>query len=308
MMKRGPTARKWKRFTQVVIYKKVEKILTDKTGCLYLVATPIGNLEDITIRAIRILQEVDLIAAEDTRHTRKLLSHYDIHTPLTSYHKHNERSKGEELIAKIKEGLKVALVSDAGMPGISDPGYDLVVKAREEDLPIVPIPGATASLSALVVSGLPTDRFVFEGFLPRKGKERRHILEQLKTEKRTVILYEAPHRLITTLKDLFQVLGNRKLVLAREITKKHEEFMQGTITSLLTHYKSNEPKGEFTMVLGPADPLADETEQPTLEQAIAQVLSMEKAGKDRKTAIKEVAKNLGFPKREVYNAMVKVRT
>ncbi|NMA75594.1 MAG: 16S rRNA (cytidine(1402)-2'-O)-methyltransferase, partial [Bacteroidales bacterium] len=254
-------------------------MLTDTTGCLYLVATPIGNLEDITFRAIRILQEADLIAAEDTRHTRKLLSHYDIHTPLTSYHKYNEASKGEELIAKIREGLKIALVSDAGMPGISDPGYDLVVKAREEGLLIIPIPGATAALSALIASGLPTDRFVFEGFLPRKGKERRAVLEQLKTEMRTVVFYEAPHRLVTTLEDLFRALGNRKLVLAREITKKHEEFIQGTISSVLSYYTNATPRGEFTIVLGPVEHLF--TEEPTLEQAIAEVSRLEEAGMDR---------------------------
>ncbi|HHU32372.1 MAG TPA: 16S rRNA (cytidine(1402)-2'-O)-methyltransferase [Clostridia bacterium] len=288
-------------------YKKVEK-LTEGSGCLYLVATPIGNLEDITFRAIKVLQEVDLIAAEDTRHTRKLLSHYDIHTPLTSYHKYNELSKGEELLAKIGQGLKVALVSDAGMPGISDPGYELVVKAREMGLSVVPIPGATAALSALVVSGLPTSRFVFEGFLPRKGKERKAILEELKNEKRTVIIYEAPHRLVNTLEDLHQILGDRKLVLAREITKKYEEFIQGTITSMLEHYKNAEPKGEFTIVLAPDESKTDISEEPTLEQAIEEVWHLVEAGTDRKIAIKEVAKNFGFPKREVYNAMLKVKT
>lgn len=281
--------------------------MTDTGGCLYLVATPIGNLEDITFRAIRVLQEVDLIAAEDTRHTRKLLSHYDIHTPLTSYHKYNEWSKGEDLITKIQAGLKVALVSDAGMPGISDPGYDLVVKAREMGLLIVPIPGATASLSALVASGLPTARFVFEGFLPRKGKERKAILEELKNESRTVIFYEAPHRVVTTLKDLFKALGDRKLVIAREITKKHEEFIQGTLSFMLDYYNNVEPKGEFTIILAPAEPLSAMAEEPSLDQAMAEVLGLEETGLDRKTAIKEVAKKFGFPKREVYNAMLKER-
>jgi len=284
----------------------VEKLI-DGSGCLYLVATPIGNLEDITFRAINVLKEVDLIAAEDTRHTRKLLSHYDIHTPLTSYHKYNELSKGEELLAKIGLGLKVALVSDAGMPGISDPGYKLVVKAREMGLSVVPVPGASAALSALVVSGLPTSRFVFEGFLPRKGKERNAILEGLKDEKRTVIIYEAPHRLVNTLADLYRTLGDRKAVLAREITKKYEEFIQGTIGSLLERYKNTEPKGEFTIVLAPAQSGSSIGEEPTIEQAVEKVLVLLEAGTDSKTAIKEVAKNFGFPKREVYNALHKAK-
>lgn len=276
-----------------------------ETGCLYLVATPIGNLEDITLRALKVLQEVDLIAAEDTRHTRKLLSHYDIHTPLTSYHKFNELEKGEEIIAKVQAGLKVALVSDAGMPGISDPGYELVVKAREQGLMIVPIPGATASLSALVASGLPTARFVFEGFLPRKGKERKDILEELKKETRTVIFYEAPHRVVTTLKDLYEALGDRKVVLARELTKKHEEFIQGTLSFLLDYYQEVEPKGEFTIILAPPESMPATAEVPSPDQAVACVLSLEKTGLDRKTAIKEAAKKLGLPKREVYNALLK---
>ena len=280
--------------------------MTDQgTGCLYLVATPIGNLEDITLRALKILQEVDVIAAEDTRHTRKLLSHYDIHTPLTSYHQHNERSKGEDLVVRMREGLKVALVSDAGMPGISDPGYEIVVLAGAQGLPIIPIPGATASLSALAVSGLPTDRFVFEGFLPRKSKAKNEILAQLQTETRTIIFYEAPHRLVATLQELLQALGDRKIVLAREITKKHEEFLRGTISSMLAYYEDVKPKGEYTLVVGASDSLAENKAELTIDQAVAEVSRLEKAGLDRKTAIKEVAKSFGFPKREVYNAVLK---
>ena len=198
-------------------------------GKLYICPTPIGNLEDITLRTLRILKEVDLIGAEDTRHTIKLLNHFEIKTPLTSYHEHNERDKAKELIDKLLEGKNIGLVSDAGMPGISDPGHEVIKMAIEKSIEIFVLPGATASITALVASGLDTRRFVFEGFLSSKKKERREELENLKSEARTIIIYESPHRLLDSLKDILEILGNRKLSIAREITKLHEEIYHGNV-------------------------------------------------------------------------------
>lgn len=279
----------------------MEQTMND-TGCLYLVATPIGNLEDITFRALAVLKEVDLIAAEDTRHSRKLLSHFGIHTPLTSYHQHNQQEKGPLLIEKMKAGWKIALVTDAGLPGISDPGHDLVVKAVEAGIRVTAVPGPSAFLTALVISGLPTDRFVFEGFLPRTSKERRERLEMLKEERRTIVLYEAPHRLLTTLEDLLKTLGDRPLAIVRELTKKYEEVKRGTISSLLEYFREQEPKGEFTIVLAGKPP--EEPREIDLNSLVEEVLALEKKGQQRKTAIKEVAKNHGVPKRELYQAVL----
>lgn len=217
-------------------------------GTLYLVGTPIGNLEDISKRALRILQEVPLIAAEDTRVTGRLLARFEIDTPLTSYHEHNRRKKLPTLISHLEKN-DLALVSDAGMPGLSDPGYDLVRAAVEAGFPIVPIPGPSAVVSALVVSGLPTDQFLFLGFLPRKTAARRETLEELVNERRTVVVFEAPHRLVETLK-IIQVLGSRPLAVARELTKMHEEVRRGTAADLLDHFMGNPPKGEITLVIG----------------------------------------------------------
>lgn len=222
-----------------------------KIGKLYLVGTPIGNLEDMTLRAIKTLESVDLIAAEDTRHTGKLLQYFKITTPQISYHDHNHHSRLQTLLNHLQQGKDLALVTDAGMPGISDPSYELVQACLIEKIEVVPIPGVTALITAIVTSGLPTDRFIFEGFLPTKGKERQARLQALHGESRTLIFYEAPHRLLETLTDLAQVLGNeRSLVTARELTKLHEEFWYGTLAEGVAHYTQTTPKGEFTLVVG----------------------------------------------------------
>jgi len=220
-----------------------------EAGILYLVGTPIGNLEDVSFRVLRVLKEVDLIAAEDTRHTRKLLSHYDIHTPLTSFFEHNERKKAAYIIEKIKEGKNVALVSKAGMPCVSDPGFYLVEKAVEEKIRIVPVPGPSALLLALVVSGLPTESFVFEGFLGRTKKERVKKLKLLSQERRTIVIYEAPHRIKKLLPEIREILGDRRIVVARELTKKFEEVIRGKVSEVEEVFSGREPRGEFTLVI-----------------------------------------------------------
>jgi 16S rRNA (cytidine1402-2'-O)-methyltransferase len=269
-------------------------------GTLYLVGTPIGNLDDITLRALKVLKEVDLIAAEDTRHTRKLLSHFDIHTPLTSYFEHNKKSKGSYIISLLEQGKKVALVSDAGMPGISDPGEDIVREAVLAGIKVCPIPGPSASLSALVVSALPTSRFVFEGFLPRDKKERKKRLSLLNKETRTIILYESPYRMLDTLKELREHLGERQAAAAREITKKYEEIIRGSLGEILNHFQEEPPKGEFTLVLAGAGEIKEET--PGLEAIREEVNRLVSAGMLKKEAIKEVARRCKVPKNEVYRA------
>lgn len=219
------------------------------TGILYVVSTPIGNLEDITIRALRIFKEVDVIAAEDTRRTRILLNHYGITTPVTSYYEYNKRKKGEYIIALLKEGKKVALVSDAGTPGISDPGFRLVEGAHKEKIPVVPIPGASAIVTALSISGLPSDRFIFEGFLSNKKGKRNSKLHELKDEKRTIAFYESPHRIINTLKAMLEIMGDREILIGRELTKKFEEVIRGKISYILRELENKPIKGEFTVVL-----------------------------------------------------------
>lgn len=219
------------------------------TGILYVVSTPIGNLEDITIRALRILKEVDVIAAEDTRRTRILLNHYGIATPVTSYYEYNKRKKGEYIVAFLKEGKKVALVSDAGTPGISDPGFRLVEGAHKEKIPVVPIPGASAIVTALSISGLPSDRFIFEGFLSNKKGKRNSKLHELKDEKRTIAFYESPHRIINTLKAMLEIMGDREILIGRELTKKFEEVIRGKISYILRELENKPIKGEFTVVL-----------------------------------------------------------
>lgn len=274
-------------------------------GTLYICATPIGNLEDITLRALRVLKEVDLIAAEDTRHTRKLLNHYEISTPMTSYHEHNARQKGPYLIEQLLQGKKIALVSDAGTPGISDPGSLLIKEAIEMQIPVVPLPGATAFVTALCVSGLPTDKFAFEGFLPRKDKERKRQLESLIQEERTLIFYEAPHRLLGTLKSFREVMPNRRLVVARELTKQYEEILRGTPEELFNHFAEHPPRGEFTLILqgrgeGEAQETGVQEENPDPVTLVAQ---LEEQGLHWQAAIKEAARQLGVPKREVYQAV-----
>lgn len=277
-------------------------------GKLYLVGTPIGNLEDISPRAIRILREVSWIAAEDTRHTRKLLTHFQIHGDLVSYHEHNKQRMGEELIRRLKSQESGALVTDAGMPAISDPGEDLVRLAIDAGIPVEAIPGPTALIHALVVSGLPTRRFVFEGFLPTKKKERQALLAQLRHEPRTFILYEAPHRLLQTLEDLVGVLGDRTMAAARELTKLHEEVVRGTVTDLLGHFQIHPPRGEFVLVGAGAAEQADETLQgASTETLVESYLRLESEGMDRKEAMKVVAQRFGVSKRDVYQALLEAK-
>ena len=264
-------------------------------GTLCLVATPIGNLEDITLRALRVLREVSLIAAEDTRHTRTLLSRYDIHTPTTSYFEHNKLAKLDAILHALESG-DVALVSDAGMPGISDPGYELVRAALEAGFPVVPIPGASAIVAALAASGLPTDSFIYAGFLPRKAQERRKFLLSLQTEQRTLMLYEAPHRLLDTLNDILGTLGDRPIAVARELTKLHEEFWRGTVSGAIAHFTDSTPRGEFTLVVGgAAEPGAWPEEQ--VRAALSERLA---AGSSARDAAADVAARSDWPKRSVY--------
>ncbi len=268
-------------------------------GVLYLCATPIGNLEDITLRALRVLKEVDLIAAEDTRHTKKLLNHYGIKKPLLSYHEHNRRQRGRELLSRLLAGQKIALVTDAGTPGISDPGAELVALAVAEGIPVVALPGPSAAITALVVSGLPTSSFCFEGFLPAARGARRRRLEELKKEKRTLIFYEAPHRLLETLADMLEVLGDRPVAVARELTKVHEEVWRGKLAGALEHFRQHPPRGEFTLVVGGAPPEDEEGSGAGLSPA-AHVALLVEMGYSKKEAIKEVARQHRLPKRLVY--------
>ena len=266
---------------------------------LYLVATPIGNLEDITLRAVRVLKEVDVIACEDTRQTQKLLNHYGITTRTISYHEHNEMTRSAELVKEMQEGASVALVTDAGMPGISDPGFRLISLAVRHHVPVVPIPGASAFLAALVASGLPTDSFRFSGFLPAKRGERRAALEAIRTSPRTQVFYEAAHRIVEALADTVEVLGpDRHLVIAREVTKLHEEFLRGSAAELLETLKSRDGvKGEITLLIGKAEEEDARVRthafvRPSVRQRVEQIMAEEKI--DEKTALKKVAKERGF--------------
>jgi 16S rRNA (cytidine1402-2'-O)-methyltransferase len=265
-------------------------------GTLYLVATPIGNLEDMTFRAVRILKEADLIACEDTRQTRKLLDHYGIDRPTISYHEHNEPARAEELVARLREGARIALVSDAGMPLVSDPGYRVVKAAVENGIPVQPVPGASALVAALAASGLPTDAFHFGGFLPPKAGQRQKALEALAGEQATLVFYEAPHRIVETLRAIEEALGPRPVVVARELTKIHEEFLRGTAAEVAEALAAREAvKGEITLLVGrPAAPPPDDT---PIAEAVA---ACERAGMSRMDAIKTVARRRGLPKREVY--------
>ena len=269
---------------------------------LYLVATPIGNLEDITLRALRVLKEVDLIACEDTRQTLKLLSHYGIKTRLVSYHEHNEMTKASELVVDLEGGAKIALVTDAGMPGISDPGFRLIALAIRHHVPVVPIPGASAFLAALVASGLPTDSFRFSGFLPAKAGQRRKLLESVKDTPRTQVFYEAPHRLLETLADVVEVLGSdRHVVVAREVTKIHEEFLRGRAKEVLQRLKARgDVKGEITLLIARAEEGAPAaaSEAVSVAQRVREIMAEEKA--DEKAALKKVAKERGIGKSEAY--------
>lgn len=271
-------------------------------GKLYICPTPIGNLEDITLRTLRILGEVDLIAAEDTRHSIKLLNHYEIKKPLISYHEHNIRERGEELIQKLNNGENIALISDAGMPGISDPGQDLIRLAIEEGIEVIGLPGATASITALVVSGLSTNKFVFEGFLSSKKRDRIKELEALKIERRTIIFYESPHRILNFLRDCLEVLGDRKIALGRELTKHYEEIFRGTISQGIEKFESIPIKGEFAIVM----------EGNTLEEEIIEIDILEylkvymEEGLSKKEAIKKLSTEKDIPKNQVYSESLKL--
>jgi 16S rRNA (cytidine1402-2'-O)-methyltransferase len=270
------------------------------SGILYLVGTPIGNLEDMTLRGIRILKEVDLIAAEDTRHTKKLLNYFQINTPQTSYHEHNQNYKTGELITKLQEGQTIALVSDAGMPSISDPGYVLVREAIAHSIVVIPIPGVSAGITALSASGLATERFVFEGFLPVKGQGRKDRLEQITTETRTMIFYEAPHRLVTTLQDLAAVLGeNRAVVLARELTKVHEEIWRGDLISAIALYQGKlQPKGEYTLLVAGAEKANQIVlSESQLKEELQQLLQQ---GMTRSQASRQLTKFTTLSRQEIY--------
>jgi len=272
-------------------------------GTLYLCATPIGNLDDITFRVLETLKNVDVIAAEDTRNSIKLLNRFEIKTPMTSYHEFNKYDKGRQLIEQLLEGKNIAVITDAGMPGISDPGEELVKMAYEAGVTVTVLPGACACVTALTLSGLPTRRFCFEAFLPTDKKERKEVLEELKIETRTIVLYEAPHRLIKTLAELLETLGDRRLTICRELTKKHEEAFRTTFTEALSFYEVNEPKGECVLVIEGADWEAMKKEeqesflQLSLEEHMERYLSQ---GMSKKDAMKAVAADRGVSKREIY--------
>ena len=283
--------------------------VSPRQPALYLVATPIGNLEDIALRALRVLKEVDVIACEDTRQTQKLLNHYGIETRTTSYHEHNEMTRAAELVKEMQEGASVALVTDAGMPGISDPGYRLITLAIRHHVPVVPVPGASAFLAALVASGLPTDSFRFSGFLPAKRGERRAALEAIRNSPRTQVFYEAPHRIVETLSDVCEILGNaRHIVIAREVTKIHEEFLRGSAGELREMLKARAVKGEITLLIGKAEEVrgaADALVRPNMRQRVQQLMAEEKI--DEKAALKKVAKERGVSKSEAYREMQRSR-
>ena len=276
-----------------------------QTGTLYLVGTPIGNLKDLTIRALETLQNVDLIAAEDTRHTQKLLNHYAIHKPVTSYYEHNKSSKGPWLLEKLSAGENIALVSDAGMPGISDPGEDLVRACLQKKIPLTVIPGPSAILTAMVASGLDCKGFVFAGFFPRLKKEQKNILSQLKEEKRTIIFYESPYRLPKTLVEIKKAWGERHCCVARELTKVYEEYIRGTLSEVLAYWEQHTPKGEMTLLLEGArdeeDAAAAVATPERIVQCYHQLLSK---GITSKEALKETAGLLGISKREVYRLVM----
>jgi 16S rRNA (cytidine1402-2'-O)-methyltransferase len=272
-------------------------------GVLYLVATPIGNLEDITLRALRILREADQIAAEDTRHTQKLLTHYEISRPLVSYHEHNEMTRAPELIVALEQGAKIALVSDAGMPLVSDPGHRLVELCLRHHIPVVPVPGPSASLAALAASGLPNEEFLFVGFLPQRSGERRRALERLRIEDRTLILYEAPHRIAECVTDAREILGDRPACLAREVTKVHEEFRRGKLSEIEESLRERPAKGEITLLIGAGDAAGGGAD---LSQGLAERVEelMRQAKLDRKEALKLAAKERGLTRREAYERVL----
>src|ERR1700686_3721774 len=277
----------------------------ESDGCLYLVGTPIGNLEDITLRALRILKEVDLIACEDTRHTQKLLNHYDIAKTLVSYHEHNEMTRSPELLIKLEDGAKIALVSDAGMPLVSDPGYRLVTLCVRHKIPVVPVPGPSAMLAALAGSGLPSEEFLFVGFLQQRSGERRRMLGRLRIEERTIILYEAPHRIAESIADAREILGDRPACIAREVTKLHEEFLRGKLSQLEESLAERPARGEITLVVGPQE-ASEVSGQADTSQSLSDRIEelIRQAKLDRKEALKLAAKERGISRRAAYDQLV----
>lgn len=277
-------------------------------GKLYLVATPIGNLEDMTYRAVRVLEEVDVIAAEDTRNSIKLLNHFEIKTPMTSYHEYNKYDKAKVLVEKMQQGQNVAVITDAGTPGISDPGEELVRQALDAGLEVTPVPGACAYISALISSGLSTRRFAFEAFLPYDKKDRARVLEEMKRETRTMVMYEAPHKLRKTLVELMETLGDRHITLAREITKKHETIEPMMLSQAIARYEGEDPRGEFVIVIEGLDVKKLEEEKKSSFEAMSveeHVQMYVDQGMSKKDAIKQAAVDRGVPKRDVYNAVMK---
>jgi 16S rRNA (cytidine1402-2'-O)-methyltransferase len=281
-------------------------------GCLYVVSTPIGNLEDISLRALRVLKEADVIACEDTRQTMKLLTHFDIPKRLVSYHEHNEITRAAEIVIELEQGAKVALVSDAGTPAISDPGYRLVSLCLRHGIQVVPVPGASALVAALAGSGMPIEEFVFAGFLPSRPTERRKALRELSAEPRTLAIYEAPHRLLDTLEDALEILGNRPAVIARELTKVYEEFVRGHIADLVATARKKAPRGEITLLIGPPDGQAQhaaEGANPRNAVPLARHVEeiMKERGVDRKAALKQAARERGLTRREAYKQLLITR-
>lgn len=283
------------------------ELCVKKSGTLYLCATPIGNLEDMTFRAVRVLKEVDLIAAEDTRNSIKLLNHFEIKTPMTSYHEYNKIEKGHKLVDKLLEGLNIALITDAGTPGISDPGEELVKMCHEAGVTVTALPGPAACITALTISGLSTRRFAFEAFLPTDKKERAAVLEEMKNETRTLVMYEAPHRLVRTLDLLLESLGDRRVTICRELTKRHETIFKTTFSEALECYKEEPPKGECVLVIEGRSrkELEEEAiakwEDLSIEEHMEHYLSQ---GMDKKAAMKQVAKDRGVGKRDIYQALL----
>ena len=277
------------------------------TGTLYVVSTPIGNLEDITHRAVRVLAEADVIACEDTRHTRKLLNHFGIDTKTISYHEHNERERAPELIARLRAGTNVAMVSDAGTPGINDPGFCLVRQAIENGVRVVSVPGPSALISALVASGLATDEFLFAGFLPARSGARRARLQQLRPIATTLIFYEAPHRIAATLRDAREVLGEREAVVARELTKIHEEFVRGRLSELADRFASAAARGEMVLIIDRNEIASERTDEPPPGSLTTLVSRFGSEGLDQRTALKKAARELGLPRAEAYRRLIAER-
>lgn len=276
-------------------------------GKLYLCATPIGNLDDITFRVLNTLKEVDLIAAEDTRHSIKLLNHFDIKTPMTSYHEYNKFDKARYLVEQMQQGVNIALITDAGTPGISDPGEELVKQCYESGIEVTSLPGPAACITALTLSGMSTRRFCFEAFLPSDKREKQWILEELKGETRTIIIYEAPHRLVKTLEELKEALGNRKITVCRELTKKYEEAFRTTLEEAVIHYQANDPKGECVIVIQgkSIDDIKEEQKRSWEEMSLEEHMRYyEDQGMERKEAMKQVAKDRGISKRDVYQQLL----